>query len=173
MAQNVEIKARARDWQTQCALAAEIADCEPEYLTQKDVFFQVPEGRLKLRIFDPSHAELISYTRPNQAGPKTSQYERAAISDPLQLQKTLAASLPVMGTVIKQRTVYLKGRTRIHLDTVEGLGNFFELEVVLNSGETFESGKQEADALMNRLGIHPEDLIEVAYIDLLIQSQLA
>lgn len=171
MARNVEIKARARDWQALCSKAEALADRGPEHLKQEDVFFQVPEGRLKLRIFNPENAELISYQRPNQAGPKCSQYERAPIHEPLQFKKTLAAALPIIGTVVKQRTVFFKGRTRIHLDTVEGLGHFLELEVVLHPNEPFEYGKQEADVMINLLGIQPGDLMETAYIDLLMQFQ--
>jgi adenylate cyclase class IV len=58
----------------------------------------------------------------------------------------------------------------MHLDRVEGLGHFLELEVVLEESEPCESGVREAHALMDRLGIEPPDLIETAYVDLLVQS---
>jgi len=71
------------------------------------------------------------------------------------------------GRVRKHRTLFLAGRTRIHLDKVEGLGDFLELEVVLEEGESAEKGVQEAHGLMAKLGIEPSQLIEDAYVDLL------
>ena len=77
-----------------------------------------------------------------------------------------------VGRVVKSRTLYLVGRTRVHLDRVEGLGHFLELEVVLEDDEPCDSGVREAHALMGRLGIDPSTLIETAYFDLLAKSAL-
>ena len=67
----------------------------------------------------------------------------------------------------KHRTLYLVGRTRVHLDRVEGLGEFLELEVVLAEGETPDAGAKEARALMTALGLADDQLVEGAYVDLL------
>jgi predicted adenylyl cyclase CyaB len=69
--------------------------------------------------------------------------------------------------VRKQRTLFLAGRTRIHLDRVEGLGDFLELEVVLAEGEPADAGVREARALMHALGVESSQLVEGAYVDLL------
>ncbi|STQ91152.1 putative adenylyl cyclase CyaB [Iodobacter fluviatilis] len=74
--------------------------------------------------------------------------------------------------MIKQRTVYKVGRSRIHLDKVQGLGDFLELEVVLSEDESQTTGIQEAEALMQQLGIRPGQLIDVVYVDLLTSSHL-
>ena len=63
------------------------------------------------------------------------------------------------------------GRTRVHLDTVEALGEFMELEVVLDDDEPSEAGVEVAMRLMQKLGIHPSSLIEGAYLDLLQASR--
>jgi predicted adenylyl cyclase CyaB len=73
----------------------------------------------------------------------------------------------VRAVVRKTRTVYRVGRTRIHLDRVEGLGDFIELEVVLRSDEELASGASVARELMARLEIAEDDLVEAAYVDLL------
>ena len=73
----------------------------------------------------------------------------------------------MIGRVRKQRTVVMVGRTRVHLDEVEGLGTFLELEVVLRSDEPACDGIDEAEALMTRLGVQPQWLVEGAYLDLL------
>ena len=79
------------------------------------------------------------------------------------------ASYGQTGRVRKHRTLFLVGRTRIHLDQVEGLGSFLELEVVLEDGEATESGIREAHILMGRLGVQSTQLIQGAYVDLLAQ----
>ncbi|MCI0529102.1 MAG: class IV adenylate cyclase, partial [Nitrospira sp.] len=73
----------------------------------------------------------------------------------------------VRGTVRKKRRVFMVGQTRIHLDQVEGLGNFVELEVVLKDGQCGAEGMRICEKLMKSLGIAEDDLIEGAYIDLL------
>lgn len=72
-----------------------------------------------------------------------------------------------MGRVIKHRTLVMAGRTRIHLDRVQDLGEFLELEVVLEEGEDAALGVAEAHELMQQLGVEPEQLLETAYVDLL------
>jgi predicted adenylyl cyclase CyaB len=74
-----------------------------------------------------------------------------------------------LGRVRKRRTLYLAGRTRIHLDRVDQLGNFLELEVVLQTDDSAAAGVREANTLMQRLSIRGDQLIESAYIDLLLQ----
>ena len=75
--------------------------------------------------------------------------------------------------VVKHRTLLLAGRTRIHLDRVQDLGEFLELEVVLRDGEEAGDGVAEARMLMQRLGIRPDQLIECAYLDLLASRRAA
>jgi adenylate cyclase class IV len=170
MPRNIEIKARVADRAALEQRAVALADQGAVQIFQDDTFFICPEGRLKLRDFGDGKAELIFYTRADQHGPKTSFYRIAPSNDPAALRETLGLALGERGRVVKQRTLYLAGRTRIHLDRVEGLGDFMELEVVLAEGEDEADGRREADQLMNKLGIAPEQLIEGAYLDLLSKA---
>jgi adenylate cyclase class IV len=79
----------------------------------------------------------------------------------------LAAALGVRGEVRKRRELVLVGQTRVHLDVVEGLGTFVELEVVLEAGQSDADGEAVARALLRELGLGEADLLPVAYIDLL------
>ena len=167
MPRNVEIKARLTDASVPMRLAAELAGNEGQLIRQEDIFFHGREGRLKLRILAPDHGELIFYHRPDQAGPKTSTYAISVTSEPAQLRQVLALSLGERAVVRKTRRLFLVGRTRVHLDAVEGLGEFLELEVVMADGEDLAAGEQEAAALMARLQVTPSALIEGAYVDLL------
>lgn len=170
MARNVEIKARFPDDAEADRVgrrACELATAPVESLQQDDSFFRCAQGRLKLRVFADGQGELIAYARADTAGPKTSTYCRTPAADPDGLRAALAASCGLIGRVCKQRRVVLVGRTRIHLDTVEGLGRFLELEVVLRDDEPACDGVDEAEALMTRLGVAPGWLVEGAYLDLL------
>ena len=167
MARNIEIKARIDSIDVLQARAATLARHGPELIEQDDTFFNCRHGRLKLRAFADGVGELIAYDRPDVPGPKTSTYQITRIADPDALRETLEHALGQAGRVKKQRWLYLIGRTRVHLDRVDGLGEFLELEVVLRDGEAAESGVAQAHALLKRLGVQPGQLIAGAYIDLL------
>jgi predicted adenylyl cyclase CyaB len=164
---NVEIKARVSNPSRLQTLAAALSDDAGVSLQQDDTFFHTPQGRLKLRTLAPTHGELIYYERADAAGPKLSRYEIAHTSTPAALTATLAAALGVRGVVRKQRRVYLLGQTRVHVDAVEGLGMFVELEWVMQPGQTYAEGVRMVAELMQRLEITEAELIAEAYIDLL------
>ena len=166
-ARNVEIKALVLNLDRLQQAAGSISDKAVEVLDQEDIFFAAPEGRLKLRILGEHAGELIHYHRPDTAGPKASRYLIAPTSSPAALKEILTRVLPTTGVVRKRRQLYLVGQTRIHLDRVEGLGDFVELEVVLRPDQDEAEGVAIAQDLMGRLGIAPEQLIREAYIDLL------
>jgi predicted adenylyl cyclase CyaB len=166
MARNIEIKARVENLSRLAAKVAAIADQGPVEILQDDTFFRCDAGRLKLRSFSDGTGELIFYRRANQEGPKESFYIRSPTSAPDNLRESLTLAYGAVGRVRKHRTLFLIGRTRIHLDQVEGLGHFLELEVVLGDGERSENGVREAQRLMETLGIDRSQLLERAYIDL-------
>jgi len=167
MGKNVEIKAYATDFIGQSEIARSLSGDEPEVISQKDIFFNVPKGRLKLRLLAQDRAVLIYYNRSNHQGPKLSHYEYSETNDPEGLERLLTSAYGVKGTVIKTRYLYVSGRTRIHFDKVESLGGFIELEVVLSDSENLVDGEKEMQKLMDGLGIKQNQLIEVAYVDLL------
>lgn len=166
MPANVEIKARARDFEAIKSRAEKLSDTSVRIIPQEDIFFNTPEGRLKLRLLG-DQAELIYYTRPDQQGPKRSDYHIAHISDPQNLKCVLELAYGVRGMVRKTRYLYLVGQTRVHLDDVEGLGQFMELEVVMEEGQSDAEGQKIAEDLMSALGVERDDLIDGAYMDLL------
>lgn len=167
MPRNIEIKARVADPDALEARAASLSGRGPDLIEQDDTFFHCPSGRLKLRDFGNGSGELIFYRRADASGPKTSFYRITPSDRPDELRETLGAALGKLGRVRKLRRLYMIGRTRVHLDRVEGLGDFMELEVVLGADEEEASGAHEAEQLIKQLGIQGEDLVEQAYVDLL------
>ncbi len=74
--------------------------------------------------------------------------------------------------VKKTRKLFHIGRTRVHIDQVENLGDYLEFEVVLSNEEDTNDGNQEAHRLMNQFGINKDSLIDCAYIDLINKGNL-
>jgi predicted adenylyl cyclase CyaB len=167
MARNVEIKARIASVAALLPLATRLADSGPTVIEQEDTFFACPNGRLKLRDQSAAGAELIFYQRADLSGPKESFYLRVPVADPAAMRTLLRQAHGQTGRVRKRRVLFLVGRTRIHLDAVEGLGEFLELEVVLGESESAEQGIVEARRIMAELGVGTQQLLQGAYVDLL------
>ena len=170
MPANIEIKARVRNFEEINSRAEKLSDTPVHTIPQEDIFFNAENGRLKLRILAADESQLIYYTRPNQEGPKRSDYHISRSPDPQNLKRVLELAYGIRGVVRKTRYLYLAGQTRIHLDDVEGLGQFMELEVVLEEGQSDAEGQKIAEELMSALGVERGDLIDGAYMDLLEMS---
>ena len=165
--QTVEIKARCTDHET---LRRKLKEWGAEFLrrdTQVDIFYHVPGGRLKLR-----HSEyenlLIGYKRPDISGPKHCRLNLYTCSDTEALDRVLADSLGRKLIIKKEREHYILGNVKFHLDSVEHLGTFMEIEVLGKRGvDKVEDLRAVCEDYMNRCGVQPEDLVEQAYADLL------
>jgi predicted adenylyl cyclase CyaB len=165
-ARNVEIKARVHDLADVEHRVRVFATEGPVDLVQDDTFFACANGRLKLRQFADGRGELIHYVRADEAGPKTSGYLIVPTTAPEALREALSRAFGSVGRVRKVRRLYIADRTRIHLDEVERLGSFVELEVVLRDGESAESGGAVCRHIMALLGITESQLIRGAYVDM-------
>lgn len=170
MNQNIEIKAKATDYSEQLKTAETLSDTPIEILKQEDTFFNVNEGRLKLRKFSETHGELIFYRRSNTKQAKQSSYKICPTETPELLKKTLIMALGIIGIVRKTRFLFHYGQTRIHLDKVENLGHFIEFEYVLKPNEDLTNVQNVIAKLMRKLKISEDDLISHAYIDLLLSD---
>ena len=167
MPRNIEIKARVEQPEAVLERARALADGPAELLEQDDSFFAVPHGRLKLRAQAGGPAELIHYERPDAEQARASDYVRVPVPDPDAMRAALARALGAAGRVRKRRWLLRVGATRIHLDRVEGLGDFIELEVVLREGQSDAEGAAVAEALMQALGLAQAPRVAPAYVDLL------
>lgn len=169
MATNIEIKAYVHDPERLRRLAEGLSDTPALVIHQRDVFLNTERGRLKLRITSDHDGYLVYYERANVSGPRPSEYYLSQTREPASLEQVLTRAFGIRGTVVKVRTLFMVGNTRIHLDQVEGLGHYCELEVVLTEGQSAAEGQAIAEDLMRRLEIQQQDLVNVAYMDLLEQ----
>jgi len=169
MALNVEVKARVLELSSlETALRTKTGSA-PAILHQEDTFFTVCKGRLKLRCDPSGRGEVIYYLREDGPGPVVSRYFRTPLENASKAKDELMQMFGLKSVVRKRRKLFLIGRTRVHLDEVEGLGEFMELEVVLGDDEPLDAGVREAEGLMARLQVQPSQLIDRAYIDLLAE----
>jgi adenylate cyclase class IV len=168
LARNVEIKARIGGIEALLPRARALADGDAVRLLQDDTFFQVPHGRLKLREFGDGSAELIHYQRADTSEARLSDYVRTPVSAPASMRAALERALgAAIGRVRKRRLLLLAGATRIHLDDVQHLGEFIELEVVLRDEQGEVDGARIAEQLMRELGLAAAPRVAGAYLDLL------
>lgn len=167
MARNIEIKARITDAVEFETRVAKIADGVATEIYQDDTFFNCDRGRLKLRAFPDGEGDLIFYRREDISGPKASFYLISKTRNAAELTEVLSHAYGAAGRIQKRRLLYFVGRTRVHIDRVKNLGDFLELEVVLEENEDPETGIAEAEAILTKLGVSEDQLIEGAYVDLL------
>ena len=172
MPRNIEIKARIGGIEDLLPRARALAGHEAQLIEQDDTFFVVPHGRLKLREFADGSAELIHYHRADTAQAKASDYVRVPVPDATALREALQRGCGLLGRVQKKRWLLIVEdggfSTRVHLDRVDGLGDFMELEVVLKDGQTDEQGQATAEGLMQQLGLATAPRLGGAYLDLLV-----
>ena len=170
MPRNIEIKARIGSVEALLPRAQTVAGGTPETIDQDDTFFRVPHGRLKLREFADGSAELIHYHRPDGGDAKASDYVRVAVPDASALREALARGCGLLGRVRKERLLLRVNEggfnTRIHIDRVEGLGDFMELEVVLQDGQSDAQGAAVAEHIMAALALQGAPRIAGSYLDL-------
>jgi predicted adenylyl cyclase CyaB len=135
---------------------------------QRDTYFAVPRGRLKLRESSLSGAQLIPYLRPDGDGARRSDYRVIPVPDAEGTRRLLAELLGVHRVVTKQREIFLVGNVRVHLDRVDGLGSFLELEAVFDGSPAAEPGEHaKVGRLLAELGVRDADLVPTSYEALL------
>lgn len=168
MPRNIEIKARISSVEAVLPRALALAAGDAVTIVQDDCFYRVAQGRLKLRRFADGSAELIHYQRADAANAKASDYVRVPVPEADALHEALVRGCGVLGRVQKRRLLLMVGNTRIHLDRVDGLGDFMELEVVLHDGQSDADGAAVAEALMRSLGLADAPRVAGAYLDALL-----
>src|SRR5215217_7754963 len=164
---NLEIKAYDPDPVATLNAALELGADDEGSLRQRDTYFHAVQGRLKLREAPPEPAELISYARAELTGPKVSLYRVVQVADHLALIDALTDSLGVRVVIEKSRRLLRWRNVRIHLDRVEGLGDFVELEAIAASPGGLEVERDRMEELRAALGIADEQLVAQGYADLL------
>lgn len=165
---NIEIKARC---EKQEKIRQILLDRKADFRGidhQIDTYFEAQKGRLKLRQGSIEN-NLIHYERADQAGPKASEVHLYACGDSEALKATLAAALEVKVAVDKQREIYFIDNVKFHLDQVEQLGTFVEIEAIDSDGSIGRARlNEQCNYYLNLFGIEEKDLVQNSYSDMLL-----
>ncbi len=166
---NIEIKARCPD----LSRVREILRSHKAEFRgvdhQTDTYFPCSTGRLKLREGNIENA-LIHYRRPNQPDPKEAKVSLYRMNPDPALRQLLTQALGVRVQVVKQREIYFLENVKIHLDQIDSLGSFVEIEAIDIDGSLgCDRLTEQCRLWMDRFGIHPEDLIDRSYGDMMEQ----
>jgi len=167
---NIEIKARSNSHdQIREYLKSKNADFKGVD-HQIDTYFAVPSGRLKLRRGNVENS-LIFYNRDNQSGPKQSDVSFSRVDADSNIKEVLSMAFGVLVEVDKKREIYFIDNVKIHIDTVEGLGTFMEIEAIDYDG-TIGTDKlqKQCDFYMKELRVQEKDLLTSSYSDMLLQG---
>jgi len=137
---------------------------------QTDTYFKVPIGRLKLREGKIEN-NLIWYQRSDQAGPKQSDFILTPVPDPVSLKQTLTNALGIKVTVVKNREIYFIGNVKFHIDQLDELGNFVEIEASNKTEDLpVEKLQEQCEYYRKAFEIKDEDLLQFSYSDMLLNK---
>lgn len=167
---NIELKASDPDPERSLAVVLGLGARDRGLLRQRDTYFRVTNGRLKLREEDPGGAMLVQYDRVDADEARESRYRLVAVEDPATLKAALQASLGTLAVVEKERHLLLWQNVRIHLDRVRDLGDFVELEGVATADSDLAAELESVTRLTEALEIAPERILRNSYSDQVVGS---
>lgn len=162
---NIELKLELRDPALARTICRAVGARPIATLVQTDTYFNVADGRLKKRETEGEPTEWIHYHRSNDARPRGSAY--ALYTEEQAAERFGALPMPVRAVVRKTRELWMYANVRIHLDAVEGLGDFLEFEAVV--GGDFDDRRCHETLAELRRALAPAlgEPIAVGYADLL------
>ena len=167
---NVEIKARcSKPGNIRDVLRAEGADFKGKD-HQTDTYFKVESGRLKLREGSIEN-NLIYYDRPDTKSPKPSHIQLISMAHPQKMKSLLTHALGIDVVVKKQREIYFINNVKFHIDIVEKLGDFVEIEAIDKDGSISETKlRKQCEYYMQLFDISVDDLVAESYSNLINQK---
>ena len=167
MARNVEVKARLAGLDAARRAAERLGARFVWVDEQVDRYYEIGEGgRVKLRTCGRGPAELIRYARPETAGVRASEYEVLPVRD-AEAEACLVPKTRPIVVVHKQRELWLLDNVRIHLDAVDGLGTFLELEAVVDDAHDETCCYEQVRRMLPAFGVDETDCLRASYSDLL------
>jgi adenylate cyclase class 2 len=169
---NVELKARDTTPERSLDVCRALGAVDHGLIWQRDTYFAVPRGRLKLREQRPGPAQLIQYQRRDYDGSRESVYRLTEVGHAGSLRATLESALGIVAVVEKRRRLFLWQDVRIHLDEVAGLGSFIEFEAVSPPHSDLTKERTRVQQLRTAFHLTPDELVSSSYADLLLGPNL-
>lgn len=174
---NVEYKAELRDPELARAIAREIGASRVVRAQQTDTYFNVATGRVKKResvvmgpaVATPEPVEFIVYDRANRVEPRPSDY--SILTDTEMKARFGQKPLPVWLVVSKIRELWMWRSVRIHLDKVDHLGWFFEIESLVAEDADEAHARLLADQIRATFTPALGEPVAGSYSDLMAQHR--
>jgi adenylate cyclase class 2 len=167
---NIELKAIDPDPFASLDVCRRLGAEDRGTIEQRDTYFEVARGGLKLREEQPGRSHLIQFERANEPQQRESRYRVIEVSDGAALSAALDAAIGIRGVVAKRRRLFLWENVGIHLDEVEQLGNFVELEAVAPSDSDLAHEYRLVAQLREALGIDDQRLVALGYAAQLLRD---
>jgi adenylate cyclase class 2 len=167
---NIELKARDPDPDRSLEVCRALGVEDHGEISQRDTYFEVARGGLKLREEQPGAPHLIQFERANEPQQRESRYRIIEVDDGAVLRAALSAAVGIRGVVAKRRRLFLWHDVRIHLDDVEQLGTFIELEAVAPPDSDLTHEHRLISELRDALGITSERLVAIGYAEQLLAA---
>ncbi len=165
---NIEFKAKIDDEKKMLSLIDKLS---PEYLgedIQIDTYYDISNGRLKLRRGNIENS-LIFYKRNEERELKQSDiilYRH--IPDP-SLEMLLKEMYDIKVIVKKRRKIFFVEHVKIHLDEVDSLGTFIEVEVIdSNNSKTISELEEKCEYYKKYFKISDSQIVNASYSDLIL-----
>lgn len=165
---NLELKSKYVNIEKLRQLMFELGAEYKKTMHQIDTYFVVPKGRLKLREIDGEESQLVYYERADESTSRYSNYSIVEITDVLGFKQMMTNALGVKAIVDKVRELWMYGNTRIHIDDVNSLGHFVELETVITN-QTDTEAQAEHHFVKHALKIDDTQIVPVSYSDLILK----
>lgn len=166
MAQNIELKIKLDNFSGVTEILHQNNIKLETILRQRDIYYKNKNGLLKLRIYNGT-GELIFYQRNEDQKDRVSNYHLLKV-DPEYAEDFFSKLFEIEVEVVKERRLYLYNNTRIHLDKVDKLGSFLELETVVN--KCLHEGKNEFSEVVQFLKLDLSKQIKSSYRTLLLEK---
>ncbi|MEN8192790.1 MAG: CYTH domain-containing protein [Bacteroidota bacterium] len=166
MAVNLELKSKIESHKSIKIILESIGAEFKNILNQKDIYYKVDKGLLKLRIENGNYS-LIRYNREENNPDRWSNYHVVQLKGE-ETELLFESLFEIETEVIKTRELYLYKDTRVHLDYVENLGSYIELETVVSDSK--ERAKMLFDEMVNLLKLDLSNQIRSSYRDLILSK---
>lgn len=170
---NIELKVSVKDFKETSRYLKKIGASSKGKFSQVDTYYKSKNGRLKIREIDHKIYQLITYHRRDQATSKISDYTIKKLDKKelkrykWHLNRTNGKSIKVS----KKRELWIYKNTRVHLDKIQGLGRFIELETVVKNPNDLQQLEKEHQEVINLLNLSCFIKISKSYSDLLLEKK--
>ncbi|CAN5649377.1 hypothetical protein BH10BAC5_BH10BAC5_03440 [soil metagenome] len=134
---------------------------------QTDTYFNCKNGRLKLREGTIENS-LIHYNRADLEGPKRSDVKLIKIREASEMKSILSETNGILKTVIKRRKIFFIRNVKFHIDEIENLGSFVEIEAIDESEQFTENELlEQCNYYLSLFNIPKSDLLKKSYSDMI------